>query len=438
MKHTASTKGVFESYDYCTNYLFGLQRHGVKFSLENIQQLLQFLGHPETSFPSIHIAGTNGKGSTAAIIHSILLAEGYRAGIYTSPHLVDFRERIRIGLAPISKEMVVEFTRRLRPVIEELQPSFFEVATAMSFWYFARERADIVVVETGMGGRLDSTNVLEPLISVITPIDFDHQFYLGNSITEIAGEKAGIIKPFTPCITNNNGSPVLEVLEQKCSEMQSTLYKVQDQARLDNILAHKRGIKFDLAIFDKNYKKLHLNLAGTHQLQNAMLAIGTLELLQNALQVSEKSIRWGLSNVRWAGRLELVREAPDVYLDVSHNPAGFQRTFEFLKRLYPKKAISVIVALQSDKDFKKISQLIAENSDNIWVTQVREGKPLSAELFAREIRLAGRVAKIEHSIDNIIHQIKTASADTVWLVSGSHYLIGEVVRNSNFLDLIES
>jgi len=194
-------------YQRTTSYLFKLERFGIKLGLDNINSLLDFLDHPHRKWQSIHIAGTNGKGSTAAMLESVFIDAGLKVGLYTSPHLVDFTERIRINRIPITKKDVIEFTNRMKPVIESIAPSFFEVATAMAFWYFDKENVDLAIVEVGMGGRLDSTNVIYPVATIINSIGYDHQYYLGRTIREIAREKAGILKKNVPCFKRSKYRP---------------------------------------------------------------------------------------------------------------------------------------------------------------------------------------------------------------------------------------
>lgn len=408
------------------DYLFGLQRVGIKLGLENIRALLAAIGNPEKKFPAIHIAGTNGKGSTAAMLAAILQHGGYRVGLYTSPHLSDFRERIRINQEMISIRRVVGFTRRLRPLIEEIQSSFFEVTTAMAFWHFAEKKVDIAIVETGLGGRLDATNVLHPLATVITPVDFDHQNYLGNTIGEIAGEKAGIIKPGIVCLTNNGNPLVLEVLEKKCRETGSQLVPVHAKGRYqinEMHLNHSRGkLEFSGNIFDP----LVVNLPGEHQWDNALLAIATLISLPGDLSVSREAVITGLKNLQWRARIHQVSKQPNVIIDASHNPAGFQKTLTFLQRFFSKEQIQAIVFLQSDKDYRKIAEILVNYVKKVHVVDLKLGKPLHPEVLYREVVKLGGCADVIPTLDAAIGKINIHKNDkTLWLIIGSHYLAGE-------------
>ncbi|MFQ5582913.1 MAG: bifunctional folylpolyglutamate synthase/dihydrofolate synthase, partial [Calditrichia bacterium] len=322
-------------YKAITTYLFGLQRFGIKLGLDNIKALLNAIGNPQNKWQSIHIAGTNGKGSTAAMLESILIEAGYRVGLYTSPHLVDFTERIRINRATIPQNEVIEFTLKIKPLVEQIQPSFFEVTTAMAFWYFAKEKIDLAILETGLGGRLDSTNVVNPLITAITPIDFDHQKYLGNTIEKIAQEKAGVLKPGVPCVTNNRNKRICEVIRNKCADAGAKYINIFDVCFLQINSSNLEGISFDFRYSNFSLKNLALNLCGEYQVDNAALALGTVLNLKNKINITEKNIYDGLKDVLWRGRIDLVSRKPNIVIDVSHNSSGFEKTLSFINQIFP-------------------------------------------------------------------------------------------------------
>lgn len=422
-----------EAYRETLTYLFRLHRVGIKLGLDNIRALLDFVGNPQEHFPAIHIAGTNGKGSTAAIIESILLSAGYKTALYTSPHLVDFRERIRVNRQEISVAEVVEFTRRVRPLVEKIQPSFFEVTTAMAFEHFARQAVDVAVIETGMGGRLDSTNVVHPLITLITPIDFDHQNYLGGSLGEIAFEKAGIIKPGVPCLTNNRNPEVLAVLREQCEAKNSPFIDVAEESACQLKHTGGNGSRFEFRNAMWEFDDLYLNLAGEYQLENARLALCALARLPDRLSVDAPSVRKGLASVEWRGRLHRVSTKPDIFVDVSHNPGGVARTLAFLHRFYPPEQINVITFLQEDKDYREIARLLGKGCHQCWVVDLPLGKPLPAETYTGALRQHGSPAAILKSIEEAERMIQQRRDDgTVWVIIGSHYLAGEFYkRNRN-------
>ena len=418
------------SYPDTIRYLFALQRVGIKLGLDNIRTLLEAVGNPHTRWPAIHLAGTNGKGSTAAMLEAILRQGGYRVGLYTSPHLVDFTERIRIDRQPVLQDVVIKFVDKLRPVIDAIQPSFFEVTTALAFRYFADCRVDIAIIETGMGGRLDSTNVLTPLATAITPIGMDHQEYLGDSLPVIAAEKAGIIKPEVPCLTNNHDAEVLEVLREHCRRQGARFVSLGETPHPPELLsADLEGSRFNLQYETERLEGLFLNLPGAHQLNNALLAVGVIRQLRNAFPLPEGAIAAGLQDVQWRGRLHRISRDPDIIIDVSHNPAGVAETMAFLGRFYRREQIRTIIFLQSDKDFRKIGELISKYAHAAWVVDLPAGKPLPPEKLQNAIEAAGGTASILPSFNAAWEVIaQSTEKDALWLIIGSHYLAGEAYR----------
>ncbi len=417
------------NYSETIQYLYRLQRAGIKYTLDNIRHLMEALEHPHTRWPAIHIAGTNGKGSTAAMIASILKTTRLKVGLYTSPHLLDFTERIRINGRPIPRKRVVEFIRQMRPAIERIRPSFFEAATAMAFWYFARERVDLAIIETGMGGRLDSTNIVEPRVTVITSIDRDHQHYLGHTLEEIAREKAGIIKPGVPCLIYHQPRPALKVIQQTAHQRGAPLVHLKTCSRVLLHQSRLNGSCFDLQVHRWTWQNLFLNLPGPHQIHNAILAVGTIWELRNIISDSRTAVARGLTNVRWWGRLEQVQTSPVVIVDVSHNPAGFRTTLEFLNQQFPEKPIAAIVALQEDKNFQEIGKLLSQYVDKTIVTRFPHPKALEPERLGRTIGNHGGSAIIFPDLTNAFQEIhRKDGTQYVWIIIGSHYLAGEAYK----------
>ncbi len=411
------------------DYLFSLQRVGIKLGLDNIRALLAAVGEPQTRWPAIHIAGTNGKGSSAAMLESILLGAGYTVGLYTSPHLIDFSERIRVNRQAISTDVVVEFTRRLRPLIDKIEPSFFEVTTALAFWHFAQHPVEVAVVETGMGGRLDSTNVLAPLVSLITPVDYDHQQYLGNTLKEIAAEKGGIIKTGVPCLTNNRHPEVLAVLAEICRSRNAPFCNVFEGGAWEILHADLLGTCFNLALGGRNWQNLALNLPGDYQMENVLLVMAALEPLKDYLSIPDQAVVTGLNSVLWKGRLHLVSTAPPVMIDVSHNPAGFERTLRFIGQFFPKSRINAITFLQEDKDFRKIGDLLIAGVQEIFIMDLPLGKPLNPQIYRDYLQEKGGSAQIVDSFETMRERIfRSPSPEQLWLIIGSHYLAGEAYQ----------
>lgn len=417
-------------YKRTTDYLFKLHRIGIKLGLDNIRTLLNAVGNPQNKWPAIHLAGTNGKGSTAAMLESILIKTGYKVGLYTSPHLIDFTERIRINRQVISQEEVVYFTEQLIPLIEKIQPSFFEVTTALAFWYFARQKVDIAVIETGMGGRLDSTNVVLPLITAITPVDYDHQYYLGNSIEQIAAEKGGIIKEGIPCITNNRNPAVLAILSEICTEKGAEFINVFDNGSFQTIASDFQETRFSLSINGQYFENLEVNLPGEYQLENVLLTMGTIDRLRHKMNIPDNAIIEGLKSVYWPGRLHWISSQPNIIVDVSHNPAGFDKTLAFIGRFFSKNKINVITFLQEDKDFQKIGDLLINSSHKIFVVDLKSGKPLNPQTLLEYIRNKGGNVKILDSFEQAKETIyRSIDRDELWLIIGSHYLAGEAYQH---------
>lgn len=414
-----------KNYHQTIDYLFHLQRHGIKLTLDNIKTLLQPLNNPQNDYPCIHIAGTNGKGSTAAMLESILMKAGYKVGLYTSPHLVDFRERIRINRVHIPEQEVISFTQKMQPLIDDISPSFFEATTALAFDYFAKEKVDIAIIEVGLGGRLDSTNVITPLLSIITSIDMDHQKYLGDTITQIASEKAGIIKPNVPCITNNRNKEILEVLRRRCLELNSDFVNVNEAAEYQIFSMDLSGTFFKLRMGEYLFNELHLNLPGDYQIDNALLVVGALIHLKDKLKFDRENVVEGLKNVRWKGRINLISREPTIVVDVSHNASGFERTLSFLKNHFPKENLAIFTALQEDKDFQRIGELLSCYSDTVYIVNIKKGKPLNPAKLSHVLIQRGVNAKILDSFDDVPEQISNHGEEKSWLIIGSHYLAGE-------------
>ena len=415
-----------ETYGSAVDYLFGLHRIGIKLGLDNIHALLDFLKRPERRYATIHIAGTNGKGSTAAMLYSILKDVGYRTALYTSPHLVSFTERIRVNDVVIPKDAVLEFTRGIAPLADRLKASFFEVTTAMAFWYFREQKVDVAVIECGMGGRLDSTNILKPLATVITPISLDHTNYLGSSLQSIVREKAGIIKPGITCLTNNGNTTVRAFLKKICRQKKSPFADVRSVVQVNNRACDLAGCRFDLKFQDGTARRIHLPLSGAYQIENARLAAAAAKILSEKLEISNSNIYNGLRNVHWPARLQVIDEHPLTIVDVSHNPEGFRESLKFIQNCVENRALNCVLSLQADKNFSPIAELLGANCQQVYVVPLRKGKPQKPEILCGAIRQAGGRARIVPSVPAALHLRQKHNEDTLWLITGSHYLAGEV------------
>jgi len=339
------------TYTEAIQFLYGLRLLGAKFGLENTYKLAALAGNPQNRLRFIHVAGTNGKGSTCAMLESIYRAAGLRAGLFTSPHLVSFRERIQVNRQLISEQDVVRLVEELQPLLKQFpadhHPTFFEVVTVMALRFFAAQKCDLVIWETGLGGRLDATNIVTPLASVITNIAFDHQQWLGDTLEKIATEKAGIIKPGVPVVTATDEPEAMTVIEKIAKEKNAPLTKINSwegrRVAVPNQLGSPTWQPSQIEV---------LSLSGEHQKLNAALALATVEALQNKIPVSKENIRAGLSKVNWPGRLQLVARpsGQKLLLDGAHNVAGAKVLREALEKNSPATKRTLILGVLQDKD----------------------------------------------------------------------------------------
>lgn len=362
------------SYAETIEYLYGLQKHGTKLGLANALALMELFENPNKGFRSIHVAGTNGKGSTSAMLAAILQKAGYRVALYTSPHLINFTERIRVNGKQISEEKVVELTERLRSRISTLQepfiPTFFEFTTTLAFAWFVEQGIDVAVVETGMGGRLDSTNVITPLVSVITTVDLDHQEFLGERIEDIAGEKAGIIKAGVPVVTGEQKPEALDVIDSVSLGNNAVLYRTGRDCSVSSVMAGVDGSSFDYRGLEGNFPGARIAMIGRHQVDNASLALLTTEVLKRqGLAIPEAAVRAGLAAARWDGRLEKIGENPLVLLDGAHNPAAAERLANALKEVFAGhyERLILLLGILGDKDMEGIIRPLAPLADLVIV-----------------------------------------------------------------------
>jgi dihydrofolate synthase/folylpolyglutamate synthase len=424
------------AYRETIDYLYALQKHGIKLALSNSHALMALMGDPHRKFRSVHVAGTNGKGSTSAFIASMLQAAGYRVGLYTSPHLVSFTERIRINAVLITEAKVVELAGRVRDAARKAEfadgmvafsPTFFEVTTAMAFTYFAEEGVDIAVIEVGMGGRLDSTNVITPLVSVITNIELEHTEFLGTTLREIAGEKAGVIKQGVPVVTGAMQQEVITVIEWEAAAREAEVYRLSKDF-MPVPIASQRAQIFDYRGINASYEKVRINMLGRYQVDNASLALATIECLRNAgIIVDEAAVRRGLEQTRWEGRLELMARKPDIYLDGAHNPASAQMlaaTVREMKSAY-RRTILVIGILQ-DKDCGGIIAALVPLADHVVVTKPQYSRAMEVQALASAIRrLHGSVDTAETVGEAIAMARDNISLDDLVLITGSLYMVGD-------------
>ena len=383
--------------------------------LNHTLRLLEFLKNPQDNFKTIHLAGTNGKGSTAAIINSILIANGYKVGLYTSPHLISFNERIRVNGATITDEEIISFMKHVEPAINEIKSTFFEVTTAMAFYHFNNNDVDVAIIETGLGGRLDSTNVVNPSLTVMTPISLDHRDILGNTIEKIAKEKAGIIKRGVPLITANQVNNVSKILEKRIREKESVMYTCPNP---ESVKLSSDGTSFE--VYGHNFKT---SLIGEHQAQNAALAMATIKLFNP--KISYETIGKGLRNVYWPGRLQQVSDK--IYYDVAHNENGVKSVLSNLSRMFPTSKFYGLLCLKGDKEIDCIAESIKSQFEMLFVSTSKDGLLMKSERLSKELHNL----KVENfpssNINSSISKInKVRNSNDVILIFGSHYIANEV------------
>ncbi len=472
------------------------------YSLSRTERLLNYLGNPHTSIRAIHITGTNGKGSTGAMLASILMSANFKVGFYSSPHLVSFRERIRIGTELIPEEKVCSLTNDIKSAVEKLEkdfsdkPSFFEVYTALAFLYFAEEKVDFAVLEVGMGGRLDATNVVLPILSIFTSIDIDHTRELGETRTAIAREKSEIIKEGVPVITCSQAEEVLQVIKEKCQERNSPLTEVRiyttrclslrgiesrsnlnaehlrENPLCNVVLVEKKFISQDGSKFRvygrlQDYDDLSIPLLGEHQILNAGIAVAASELLK----INPCHIRDGLRKTSWPGRIQLLHGKPPVLLDGAHNPAAARSLAVTIKTLFSNRKIILVLGVSSDKDIRGVGKELIPIASKVILTKANNPRAAEPAVLRKELihlfkfsapsvrTCSGRPARqmavgacstkakqalplqstpyiTNSSADALKIALNESSEKSIICVSGSFFLVGEMlelIRHDHFV-----
>lgn len=403
-----------------------------KKDLTNTLALCSFLDNPQHKFKTIHVAGTNGKGSTSHMLAAILQQAGYKTGLYTSPHIKDFRERIRINGQMISKEFVVDFTARNKAISEEIKPSFFELTVAMAFDYFASEKVEIAVIETGLGGRLDSTNVITPVLSLITNIGYDHMNMLGNTLQEIAFEKAGIIKKGIPVIIGEANAETLPVFTTQASEKHAPVYFANEMVKVKSIATKDQQlqIEVDYPYPDKPIT-YQLDLTGLYQAKNVCTVLAAVEVLNElGFDVPHETIQKALSQVKRltgiAGRWDIIQQNPAVILDVGHNEDGIREIVRQLQTNYPDAGYHFILGFVNDKDVSKVLPLFP-NGANFYFTNAHIPRAMPYEKL-RELALASSITGTGYEDVNeaLKAALKNAGPGDAIIICGSFFVIAEL------------
>jgi len=433
------------NYQAAVRYLLSLGRElaaptqaaAAKFDLENITILAERLGRPDRAYPSAHIAGTNGKGSTAAFLESILRRSGFRTGLNTSPHLEKINERIRVNGEEIGDQAFAEAFTRIQALNEELlaagklraHPTYFECVTAMAFECFARERVDFGVFEVGLGGRLDATNILIPFVSVITRVDFDHESFLGHSLAEIAMEKAGILKPGVPLILAEQRPEALEVIRARATELGCPVIEARAAFRIEREWTESLCSRASVTENASGWSfELSPQLPGKFQIQNSLNAVAAARYLQNhGYRISDHAITQGIAEAVWPGRLEKLQSGPDVYLDGAHNPSAARELAAFLEQDLAGRKIWLVFGALRDKAVDEMAGVLFPLAAEVIFTQPRTTRAISvnrlAEITSHNAAHFTVVPEPEAALEQALH--RAAPQDAI-VVAGSLYLVGQL------------
>ena len=440
------------SYVNTLKYLNSLQYFGIKFGLNNIKVLLDLLGNPHYRFKAVHIAGTNGKGSVAAFTGSIIALSGYKVGVYTSPHLIDFRERIAIKTQSIrqeseiiekfiSKTRVVSIVSDIKRAVKRMRntfgmnhPTYFEIITALAFKYFADEKIDVLICETGMGGRLDATNVCNSIISVITNVGLEHTDVLGKRITDIAYEKACIIKKGNVVISSSRKQKVIDVITNMVKEKKARLVDINSEYKWRRTSSHINKQKFWIKGDKCLYNNLEISLLGKHQVANAVLAVAVAEKLRLfGFKVHEGAIKTGLSSTIWHGRFQVLRKNPLLICDGAHNPSSARVLKQTISEIEYDRLI-FIVGILKEKDYKSILKILLSDDVTVVFTNITStARALKPEILAQEAQKFTSNIIVKKDISSSLkYAFRKANRNDLICVTGSLYLVGElleVIRN---------
>ncbi len=466
-------------YDQGLSYLYNLQKFGMKFGLSKTENLLRAFNNPEKHLRMIHVAGSNGKGSVAAMLSFIYSQAGYKVGLFTSPHLIDFRERFRINGRMIEKDRTLELIREIKERTDPQEPpTFFEFVTAMALLYFYREKVDLAIMEVGLGGRLDSTNVIEPLITVITTISLEHQEYLGKTLEKITLEKAGIIKPHVLLVTGVEQKKVQHLIDKVCHEKQAPMllagrdfktrkigrgkfsyfgfysseFGVKKQSGVrSSEFGVEEGARGDQALITPNSElktpnytpipqsairnpklyphpssSLRLALLGDHQIRNAGLALTVIDCLKKKFPVNEEAIREGLSKVAWPGRMEVLSERPWIVLDGAHNPGAMKTLVQNLPRVFSYKRLLLIIGMMRDKDIEQTFKYVIPESDIVFLTRAEYDRSADPETLRLFVEGESLPCRISNDIPTAIQRARQeADPEDLILITGSLFIVGE-------------
>ena len=422
------------NYKEALSYIENTNRFGRVLGLANITRLLELLGNPQEELKIIHVAGTNGKGSTSSFISSMLISGGYKVGLFTSPYLETFTERIRINGINIPEEDLGKATEILKEKVDIMlsegfnHPTEFEIVTAIAFLYYMQQGVDYVVLEVGLGGRFDATNVISnPLVCVITPISMDHIDYLGDTLPKIAFEKAGIIKENSQVVIYPQDKSVEEVIKDVAKENNATLTTSNIEKEI--LTTSISGQSFNCKVWDEEYENVKIGLIGDHQINNAIVAMNVMKVLKenHKINIDKKAIYEGLEKTKWPGRIELLNENPLLIIDGAHNEDGANSLKEAIDKYFSHKKITLVVGMLKDKDVDAVLKLLVPKCEKIITTRPDSDRALSAEELSEKVSLLNKDSKAVGSIKEAVnYAIDTYEDGEVIIFAGSLYMIGEV------------
>jgi len=413
-----------ETYNSCLKTMYALRRFGIILGLDTIKSILSSLGNPQNNFNCIHVAGTNGKGSVASALSAILHESGYRVGLYTSPHLVRFNERICINNRQISNADVVKSYQAVKHVHHgDRSPTFFEFATAMALYAFSRHAVNWAVIETGMGGRYDATNIIKPAISIITNVSMEHRDYLGNTLADITREKAGIIKQRKPVVTAVKQKQARSVVQEVARKKSAPLFMLGKDFRV----RQNRSGHFSYYGIENSWRHLQTPLRGHYQVQNAALALAAVELLiKDNVAISPENIKNGLANTRWPGRLEIVSDEPLVILDGAHNLIAARNLARFLAENLAKRRITMVIGILDDKPYVSMLKSLLPQCSRAIITRAKTGRALDPRrLYVTAKNIISDVSIAPDVAGAAKIAIENSGPDDVICIAGSLYVIGE-------------
>lgn len=419
------------SFQTILNYLYGLKRFGIRLGLENISSLLSELGEPQKYINAIHVGGTNGKGSTAAFIYSILNAKGYKVGLFTSPHLFSIQERIQINNTPISKEEFIGLFKKVRNVIPlNMEVTYFEFLTAMAFKYFFDQEVDWAVIEVGMGGRFDATNLIHPKVSIITNIDYEHTDYLGKDLRKIAIEKGGIIKKEGILVTAIREPENLSLMKEICHSLNAEIHPIDRDFEVETDTQEIMRTRFSFKDKERFFENIEIPLAGEYQVDNAACAIKASVILNDlGWEIGEEDIKRGLKNVCWRGRFDVIKRKPVVICDGAHNPSGIKSFVESFVRLFTYNRLFVIFGVMNDKDFSKMGEFIIPHADSLILVEPNVERALDPEIMLNDFKRYKReilvIKDVRAAID---HALSRAGEKDIICIVGSLYLVSEALQ----------